>query len=101
MSVVIPMAPPNRAVTQGLWCDNKAANHLVPWHLCFKSEKSGEAGLHPRRPVWNWLGIGRVKGPQSRAWKVLTTARVDGERWQGARETAGMVAWYPGITGRL
>lgn len=58
-------------------------DHLVPRHLGFKSETSWEAALHPRRPVSNWLGIRRVKGPQSGGLEVLTTARVDGERWQG------------------
>lgn len=44
---------------------------------------------------WNWLGSGRVKGLHSRAWKVLTTARVDGERWQGLErlQHGGLVAW--------
>lgn len=44
--------------------------------------------LDSRRPVWprwHWLGSRRVKRPQSRAWKVLATVRVDGD----------MVAWEP------
>lgn len=41
-------------------------------------------------------GIRRVKGPQSRAWKVLTTVRVDGERWQGLER---LQAWWPGSLG--
>lgn len=45
--------------------------------------------------MWNWLVIGSVKGPQSRAWKVLTTVRVEGRGGRGWRDRrhAGLVAW--------
>lgn len=47
------------------------------------SETSWEAVLQSRTTVWNCLVVGRVTGPQSRAWKVLTTVRVAGRGGRG------------------